>query len=194
MKICLLRHGETDWNNLGKFQGREDIPLNSTGVEQIKEVAKYLKRFKWKAIITSPLLRAKKSAEIISTEIKNIEIHEDADFIERDYGKVSGMKYEERNLYLSDESMESFEAMQNRTLGALLKYIKQYEGNDIIIVSHGAAIYSILTCFTENETGMGKTVSKNACMTLLEKNGDKIKIVFFNKTAAELADKPQLNA
>ena len=88
MKICLLRHGETDWNSLGKLQGREDIPLNIAGIEQINEVAKYLKNFNWGIIITSPLSRAKISSEIISKEIGNIAIREEIDFIERDYGKA----------------------------------------------------------------------------------------------------------
>jgi uncharacterized phosphatase len=71
MKICLVRHGETNWNKLNKYQGRADIPLNETGINQIKETAEYLKKFIWEEIITSPLLRAKQSAEIIAEEIKN---------------------------------------------------------------------------------------------------------------------------
>jgi len=42
MKICLIRHGETDWNAAGKFQGREDVPLNEAGMRQMQNAAAYL--------------------------------------------------------------------------------------------------------------------------------------------------------
>ena len=188
MKICLLRHGETDWNSLGKLQGREDIPLNIAGIEQISEVAKYLKKFNWRIIITSPLSRAKLSAEIVSKEIGNIKIHEEINFIERDYGKASGMTADERKLAFPDGiwiGVEPYEKLQNRTINALLKYIKEYDGNNILIVSHGAAINSILAYLSKNEIGTGKTILNNARITLLQKN-DEIKIIYYNKTANEL--------
>ena len=189
MKICLLRHGETDWNNSGKLQGREDIPLNVAGVEQISEAAKYLKNFNWSIIITSPLSRAKKSAEIIAKEIGNIKIHEETDFIERDYGKASGMTPDERKLAFPDgvwTGVEPSEVLQNRMINALMKYIKQYDGKNILIVSHGAAINSILAYFSNNEIGTGKTTLKNACIALLQKMDDEITIVYYNKAANEL--------
>jgi len=189
VKICLLRHGETDWNNLGKLQGREDIPLNIAGIKQINEAAKYLKNFNWNIIITSPLSRAKISSEIISKEIGNVEIREETDFIERDYGKASGMTVDERKLAFPDgiwTGVEPYEKLQNRTINALLKYIKEYDGNNIIIVSHGAAINSILAYLSKNETGTGKTILQNACLTLLQKINDEIKIIYYNKTANEL--------
>ena len=191
MLICLLRHGETDWNNLGKYQGREDVPLNTAGIKQAKEAGNYLKRFNWKLIITSPLSRAKTSAEIVSGELGNIEIHEEPDFIERDYGKLSGTVSTEREKYFPDgknTGIEPFEALQNRTVNALLKHIKEHEGTDIIIVSHGAAINSIMAYMSNDKTGLRQTPIKNASITLLEKTENKLKILFFNKTASELAE------
>jgi uncharacterized phosphatase len=66
--LCLVRHGETDWNSLGKLQGRADIPLNKIGVLQAEECRDVLKSSKWDVIITSPLKRAKETAEIINKE------------------------------------------------------------------------------------------------------------------------------
>ena len=192
MKICLLRHGETDWNSLGKLQGREDIPLNIAGIEQINEAANYLKNFNWGIIITSPLSRAKISSEIISKEIGNIAIREEMDFIERDYGKASGMTADERKLAFPDgiwTGVEPYEKLQNRTINALFKYIKEYDGNNILIVSHGAAINSVLAYFSKNEIGTGKTILQNACLTLLQKLNDEIMVLYYNKTANELLKK-----
>ena len=66
MKICLIRHGETDWNVIGKLQGREDIPLNENGKIQAQYCGKALKNMVWTTIITSPLSRARQTAEIIA--------------------------------------------------------------------------------------------------------------------------------
>ena len=189
MQICLLRHGETDWNSAGKLQGRDDIPLNVTGIEQVNEAAKYLKKFNWHIIITSPLSRAKMSAEIISKEIGNIKVLEDTDFIERDYGQASGMTSDEIKLSFPDgkwAGIEPHEELQNRTVNALIKYTREYDGKNIIIVSHGGTINAILAYLSENEIGAGKTFLKNACISLLEKTIDKIDIIYYNKTANEL--------
>ena len=66
MRIYLIRHGETDWNLEGKLQGREDIPLNDNGIQQAIICGQAFKGRKIKAILTSPLIRAKRTAEIIA--------------------------------------------------------------------------------------------------------------------------------
>jgi uncharacterized phosphatase len=189
MKICLVRHGETDWNKLHKYQGRENIPLNETGKNQIKETAKYLKKFSWDEMVTSPLLRAKQSAEIIAKEIKNKKIHEDEGFIEIDVGEISGMTPEEKAAAFPDgkiNGMESFECLQKRVVGSLNECSRIYFGKNIIIVSHGAAINSVLAYLSDNEIGTGKTILKNACVNLLEYDGRDYKIIFYNKEPMEL--------
>ena len=59
MIIYLIRHGETDWNLQGRLQGREDIPLNKTGIQQAIACGKALQTIEFQSIQTSPLLRAK---------------------------------------------------------------------------------------------------------------------------------------
>jgi uncharacterized phosphatase len=191
MKICLLRHGETEWNNLGKIQGREDVPMNANGIAQIENTVKYLKKTDWKVIITSPLSRAKTTAEIISRGIGNIKIHEEFDFIEQDFGSVSGMTVEERRAAFPDGTyigLEPFESLQARTVMALLRYIEQYKGNNIIIVSHGAALNSILSYISEGKLGTGKTILQNACITLLEEKNNEVRMKYYNKTVDEIMD------
>jgi len=189
MRICIIRHGETNWNNEKKIQGRENIPLNQNGINQVKDTINYLKKHNWKFIITSPLSRARISAEIISSEIGNIEIIKELDFVERDFGNISGLTINEANKLFPDgiwKGIESSETLQNRAVSSLKKYIKLCDGENIIIVSHGGTINSILSFLSNNEIGTGKTSLENACITLLEKNGEQINIVFFNKKASEL--------
>ena len=58
--VCLVRHGETDWNLRGRLQGQEDIELNETGIYQATRCGLYLARESWDVILTSPLSRARK--------------------------------------------------------------------------------------------------------------------------------------
>ena len=72
MKICFVRHGQTDANKNGLIQGVSDHPLNETGIKQAKEAAKLIKKkFPYfNAIISSSLSRAKKTAEVIKEDLK----------------------------------------------------------------------------------------------------------------------------
>lgn len=65
MDIYLIRHGETDWNRMKKLQGTTDIPLNAYGIELAEKTAEGLKDVPFDRIYTSPLIRARKTAEII---------------------------------------------------------------------------------------------------------------------------------
>lgn len=65
MEIYLIRHGETEWNRLGRLQGHSDIPLNDAGLAQARKAARYLKDTPFDEMLASPLARAKKTAEII---------------------------------------------------------------------------------------------------------------------------------
>ena len=113
-KICLVRHRETDWNVLGKLQGRTDIRLNESGILQAEECSEFLKSFQWDAIITSPLKRAKQTAEIINKNL-NLSLIEMKDFLERDYGEAEGMLLEERTAAFPDKSYTTKKNKSNCT-------------------------------------------------------------------------------
>lgn len=68
MNIYIVRHGETDWNVQLKLQGRSDIPLNATGIEQAEQTGENLKKagISFDKVYSSPLQRAVKTAELIS--------------------------------------------------------------------------------------------------------------------------------
>lgn len=81
--ICLVRHGQTDWNALGKLQGQTDIPLNELGKIQARQCGEFLsKEASWDVIISSPLKRARETADIISQYIE-VPVIEKMEFIER---------------------------------------------------------------------------------------------------------------
>jgi len=95
-QIILLRHGQSVGNAEGRYQGQSNFPLNDTGRAQAQALAR-----RWAAegiafdrIISSPLLRARETADIIAAAL-NTPIEEDALWQERDNGLLSGMRAEE---------------------------------------------------------------------------------------------------
>ena len=91
MEILLTRHGKTEWNALGKVQGKADIKLNEEGIKQAKETSKLLQDEKIDLIISSPLIRAIETARIIAKE-RNIPIITDESLSERDFGEYEGKR------------------------------------------------------------------------------------------------------
>src|SRR5699024_6004320 len=96
--IRLIRHGETNWNKEGRIQGKTDIPLNETGRIQAEECAASLKHSEWDIIISSPLKRAKQTAEIINKNL-HLPIMEMSAFAERNYGDAEGMHFNGINCF-----------------------------------------------------------------------------------------------
>ena len=72
--LGLFRHGQTDWNVDLRLQGTAEIPLNSHGVEQVKNATKHLDLLSWDVVLTSPLGRAKETADIILAELTGPEL------------------------------------------------------------------------------------------------------------------------
>ena len=88
--IYVIRHGETKWNALNKVLGRTDIPLNSNGIRQAKEIAGMLRDLKIDVFLSSPLTRARQPADIISCEV-NAEYRIDDRLTEQDFGAFEGI-------------------------------------------------------------------------------------------------------
>ena len=94
MKVYLVRHGEVN-HNLYKLYNREDEYLNETGIKQAEELREKIKNIKYDFIISSPLSRARQTADIINVDNKNIVI--DDRLKERDPGSLSGQPLEVTN-------------------------------------------------------------------------------------------------
>lgn len=191
--ICLIRHGETDWNASGRLQGREDIELNKAGRKQALMVAGYLLKSDWDLIITSPLKRASESARIIASQLSLPEPVIIDQLHERDYGEASGMLPDERRLRYPDgkfPGQEDFEDLRKRAMNTISEIVSKYPGKRIIVVSHGAWINSVLYSVSSAEYGSFKTRLKNACLNLLNFSAETWNVIFYNKTIEDLASSP----
>jgi len=191
MKICLIRHGETDWNVIGRLQGREDIPLNANGLLQAEQCGLALKNQKWDAVITSPLKRAKQTADIIAGVLDIAEVVVDEDLVERDYGKAGGLLPEERKVLFPDgkyEGYEPCELLRERMKRAVKRGTGRFTPGNVIMVSHGGAINRLLADVSDGEIGKGKTRLKNACINMFTVQDERLELVYYNKTADELTE------
>lgn len=170
--VCLVRHGETDWNKESRLQGQEDIPLNDTGRKQAKEAGLHLKEMEWDVFITSPLSRAKETATIISEQLdESIRLVEMDHFKERAFGEGSGLTFEEiRTLYPNRDykGQEEWNPFQKRIFDGLHDIQKHYKDQKVLLVAHGAVINAILSVLSEGEIGSGKTKLMNACISNIE--------------------------
>ena len=188
MNIYLIRHGETDWNLYGKVQGREDIPINETGKEQATRCATALQNSEIRIIVTSPLSRAVQTANIISRSTGSTEIIIDDGLIERDFGKMSGMTYDRRKYFDTfdyEETMEPLDTLSKRLIECIHKYAIKYYDQDIVMISHGAAINSVIMVLSDGEKGSGKTRLKNACISILTYEDKGLKLGSYNLSPEE---------
>ncbi|MDP9728754.1 histidine phosphatase family protein [Alicyclobacillus tolerans] len=146
MEIWLIRHGETDWNIHQRVQGWADIPLNENGLKQAEKLADYLKSISPKAIYSSDLQRAKRTAEILA-EPHGLPVQVDERLRERCKGSAEGIPFDEiPNRFpqgVPDE--ETDQQLQERLFQAIDAIAKQFPDESIIwFVTHGGAIRMVL--------------------------------------------------
>jgi broad specificity phosphatase PhoE len=101
MKLILARHGETEWNRLRRIQGISDLELNQKGFEQAEALARALKEENVTAIYTSPLKRARDTAQIIA-RFHRVEVVSLYGLRELDAGEVDGLTYDEMRVQYGD--------------------------------------------------------------------------------------------
>ncbi len=157
-KIYLIRHGETEDADSGRYKGHLDVPLSENGIKQIKKLAEYLlQHTDLKAVYTSDLNRAIKSAEIIAG-LFGLKTVITGKLKERNFGEWEGMTFNEieakwpdafkawaaNPLKFSAVGGESTLEARNRVMPAFNKIIDQHKEQNIAIVSHGGVIRIIL--------------------------------------------------
>jgi len=187
--IYLIRHGETDWNVLGKLQGQEDVELNISGRKQASELARYFETEILDVIVSSPLKRAYETARII-TDKKSVSAIQVVDqLVERSYGDAEGLLPEERLIQFPNgivPGQEDFELLRIRAMNALEKIATDFHGKKILVVSHGGIIYTILYSLLGTEFKNTKTLLKNGSINKLILEDNLWSVEFYNKTSNEL--------
>ncbi|HSC50150.1 MAG TPA: histidine phosphatase family protein [Gaiellaceae bacterium] len=146
--ILLARHGETDWNREGRFQGWADPPLNPTGRAQVVDLSVALMAEELAAVYSSPLRRALETAEVLAAS-RGLEPVTVGALREVDVGAWSGLTRAEIEARFADqyarwldygqgwEDGETYEQMAERVIAALLELAAAHDGERILAVTHG---------------------------------------------------------
>ena len=145
MKITLVRHGETDWNKNKRLMGQLDIPLNETGREQAKVLKAKLANTHFDCCYSSPLSRARETAEIICDG--KCPILFDDNLKERFGGEMEGKLIDNWDEYDNNPTTETDAALLARAKN-FLDTIKKTNYDSILVVSHNGLLkklrYAIL--------------------------------------------------
>jgi probable phosphoglycerate mutase/uncharacterized phosphatase len=148
-----LRHGATDWNRQGRFQGRTDNPLNADGLGQAHTAANALRGIGIRRIVSSPLVRARKTAEIIGATVA-VPVEIDDGIIEFDFGSFEGLPVRDmmaRHGVTSAEGLvsilpvdgEDWSAMTERALRCVSVWLDRHPGDDLLFVCHDAVMQAM---------------------------------------------------
>jgi uncharacterized phosphatase len=140
VRIALVRHGQTEWNRLGRLQGRTGAPLDEVGHEQAALAARLLAGSSWHWLQVSPAQRALETADAIAASIPGIAIHREPALIERDYGQAEGIILTHAQSRWPDgiPGMETEEQLAERGAAALRRIAEERADADGIVVGHGA--------------------------------------------------------
>lgn len=153
-----LRHGATDWNREGRFQGRTDNPLNEDGMRQAQEAASMLRGLGISRIVASPLVRAARTAEIIAAAIA-VPLAIDEGIIEFDFGSLEGLPVRDVMVRHGVNSAtglvsilggdgESWDAMTERSLACVSLWLDRHPGDDLLFVCHDAVMQGMANALT----------------------------------------------
>ena len=175
--LLLVRHGETDANVAGTWQGATDHPLNERGVQQAHALAQRLasEAPDIVAIYTSPLRRARQTATIVAQALGNVPIYVDAGLSEYNLGEWEGLTYEElryekrlwermaQDPHWAPPGGESAYTFATRVLKAFRRAIESHPGQKVLVVSHGGAIATALALLLEDDGNLWRKYQMANC-------------------------------
>lgn len=191
-QIILIRHGQTDWNLAGRYQGRADIALNATGRAQAQRLAARMKSEEVGAVYSSALCRAAEFAGIVFAERA---ICREPDLGEICFGVFEGLAYDEiidkhPEIYsqwaaspfgVSIPGGESLPDFETRVGNVFKKIIARERADRIAIVTHGGVINTIIGKTLKLRNGRD-IIPDLASLSVIEFSENKAEIIILNDT------------
>lgn len=156
-ELWLLRHGQTDWNIQGRYQGQADMPLNEEGLRQAREAAARFNPGVFAAVYSSDLQRARRTAEIVAARL-GLPVRLDARLREIHQGEWQGLLVSEiASRYEGGPSRwrgspalaiapggESVEQVAARLRQAADEFAAAHPGKKVLLVGHGLALATLI--------------------------------------------------
>ncbi len=155
--LWLVRHGQTDWNVEGRYQGQTDVPLNPAGLQQAYAVAAELTGKPFDAVFSSDLQRARVTAEVIARALR-LPVQIDARLRENNQGQWEGQNYRhlvdcfQAEMQARRDDPYGFRPPDGESVAEVAARVAQaiddvalaYPGGRVIIVSHALALATLL--------------------------------------------------
>ncbi len=179
-RICIARHGETDWNRRGVLQGWLDVPINALGRQQAVALAANLATEGFAAVWTSPLSRALETAQIVANalHLPAPSCHEG--LREKHFGAVQGVPKNElaelnpalleqilrRNPAAEFVGGESLDEFADRVIGAIEDIGTRHRGERVLVITHGW----VMDVVTRHIAGH----ARHAVLHVKRKNGESV--------------------
>ena len=179
--IIFLRHGQATNNTERVLAGRTPgVPLTDDGIEQAKKAAEFIEKMNVAKIYTSPIDRAKQTAEIVGNH-NSIEVIPDERLIELDMGKFTGMKYDEifsshgnvflkfysGDLELAHNGVETFDMVKKRVLDIVDHVSNQHKNENVLLVTHMDPIKAVLSSVMDlKPQSLFELIVANASLTV----------------------------
>jgi probable phosphoglycerate mutase len=152
-RLCLVRHGETEWNAEGRVQGQTDIPLSPLGLAQARAAAEVLARHDFSAIYASDLMRVRQTAEPSAHKLA-LPLQLDPGLRERHYGIFERLLYTEvrsrfpehyarfqrKDLDYDFDTGESLRAFNERSLATVRAIAERHVGEQVLVFTHGGVL------------------------------------------------------
>ena len=186
MKLYVMRHGETDWNKERRLQGQADVPLNQFGRVLARESAKGMASIDFHAAYSSPLIRARETAELIVAE-RNLPVVIDERLKEMSFGPYEDLCCANDNWEIPDDGFvhfftaperyqppeggDSFSDVQDRIASLIAEMRRIYPpDSNILMVGHGVVVGAFLAIADKRPLVdfWKDKVQKNCAVNILE--------------------------
>ncbi len=155
--LYLIRHGQTEWNLAGRYQGQSDVPLSQKGIDQANSLARNFPAKALDAVYSSDLKRAVATAQAVADKF-SLEVQRKPALRELSFGAWEGLTYDQivekwpealRDFFIHPDVLhipegESFPILQKRAVGCIQAILRENEGKSIAVFAHGAILRAIL--------------------------------------------------
>jgi probable phosphoglycerate mutase len=194
-QIIFLRHGQAKNNTERILAGRtEGIPLTDTGIKQAEHTAQLLEHMNISAIYSSPIQRAKHTAEIVG-ESNSLHVTTDDRLIELDMGKFTGMPYDEifnshgnvfmkfynGELEIAHNGVETFTEVKKRVLEIVEHVTEKHPDENVVLVTHMDPIKAMLSTIVDlSPTNLFELIIANASLNIFREKDQKFSLSGLN--------------
>ena len=194
-QIIFLRHGQAKNNTERVLSGRTPgVPLTDKGITQAQQTAELLEHMNISAIYSSPIQRAKHTAEIVG-EHNSIDVQIDDRLIELDMGKFTGIPYDEifashgnvflkfynGELEIAHNGVETFADVKKRVTSIVDEIIEKHPDQNVVLVTHMDPIKAMLSNVVDlSPTNLFELIIANASLNLFREKDRKFSLTGVN--------------